>query len=57
MAVDSLKLIKEIRENGKARCPLCQVGNFVARDDIPLEKQTQFQCSNCKEKIILRIKL
>lgn len=56
MAIDSLRLVKEIKETGKARCPLCNNGNFVARNDIPIERQTQFQCANCKEKIILRIK-
>lgn len=56
MAIDSLKLIKEIKDTGTANCPLCNKGNFVARNDVPIEKQTQFQCTNCKEKIILRIK-
>ncbi len=56
MAIDSLRIINEIRKNGKAHCPLCGNGDFVARNDVPIEKQTQFQCANCKEKIILRIK-
>lgn len=56
MAINTIKLLKEIRENGKAECPLCNSGYFIARSDIPVEKQTHFECSHCKEKFILRIK-
>lgn len=56
MAINTLNIIKEIRKNKKAQCPLCNSGYFVARADAPVEKQTQFECSNCKEKLIVRIK-
>ena len=57
MAINTLKLLKEIHENGKAECPLCNSGHFAARSDIPAGKQTQFICSHCKEKLIVRIKM
>lgn len=56
MAINSLKLIKEIREKGIAKCPLCGVGYFVAHKNIPVEKQTCFKCDHCEEKIILHFK-
>ena len=51
--VDTLQLIKELRDKGVAKCPLCIEGNFVALKDVPIEKQHTFQCENCKEKLIL----
>lgn len=49
----SLELLYEIRKNKKAKCPDCEKGYFVARDDIPVEKQTHFTCNYCGEKYII----
>ena len=57
MAIDTSKMLKNIRENGKCECPLCGKGFFIAKKDIPVEKQTHFECSYCKEKYILNIRL
>ena len=57
MAIDTSKMLKNIRENGKCECPLCGKGFFIAKKDIAVEKQTHFECSYCKEKYILNIRL
>ena len=56
MAINTVQLVKEIREKGRAECPWCHKGYLVARSDIPTEKQLLFTCSNCKEKLYLRKK-
>lgn len=54
--LNTLELIKELRIKGVTKCPLCNVGNFVAVKGIPVEKQIKFQCDHCKEKIFLHLK-
>lgn len=57
MAINTTVLIKTIWEQGKAKCPLCENGYFIANPAIPAEMQNRFQCTNCKELLILNRKL
>lgn len=57
MAIDHLKILKEIWNSGKAKCPYCEKGYYIALPDYPLKKQKSFSCSVCKEKLDLHFKI
>ena len=56
MAIDHLALLRELWANGKAKCPYCQNGYFIASTNYPVKKQKSFSCSHCKEKLDLYFK-
>lgn len=57
MAINTSEMIKKIKEKGECGCPLCGKGILFADKDIPVEHQTSFECSYCKEKLIINIKM
>lgn len=57
MAIDTMSLKKEIQTNGKVLCPLCRKGFLKSNPDVPFEKQRKFECTNCKEKLLVNSKM
>ena len=57
MVINTRKMLNELRETGKVKCPLCNKGYFQTKSDIPFEKQKQFFCTFCKEEWYLNYKI
>lgn len=57
MAINRKEMLRELKDNGKVKCPLCNKGYFIANPAIPIDKQRQFFCTNCKEEWYLNYRM
>lgn len=54
MAINSTAILNALLKEGKAPCPFCNKGFFKA--DVEAKRQTEYECSHCKEKISFFLK-